>query len=75
MSSDQSAKIKLCSFNETNSTMSNVMAALLNIGGAVCESRVIPFLVPHRKLWMTPTARVPCSNAANIEEQKTWDAK
>jgi len=23
------------------------------------------------KLWLTPTARVPCSNAANIGERKT----
>jgi len=23
--------------------------------------------IPRRKLWLTPTARVPCSNAANIE--------
>jgi len=30
--------------------MPNVMAALPNIGGALCESSVIPFLVPRRKL-------------------------
>jgi len=30
--------------------MPNVMAALRNIGGALCESSVIPFLVPRRKL-------------------------
>jgi len=36
------------------------------------ESSVIPFLVPHRKVWLTPTARVRCSNAANIGERKTW---
>jgi len=23
-------------------------------------------------VWLTPTARVPCSNAANVEECKTW---
>jgi len=28
----------------------NVMAALANIGGAVCESSLIPFLVPRRKV-------------------------
>ena len=39
-----------------------------NIGGAFCESSVIPFLEPRRKLRLTPTARVPCSNAANIGE-------
>jgi len=27
----------------------------------------------RRKVWLTPTARVPCSNDANIEERK--DAK
>jgi len=52
--------------------MPNVMAALPNICDAICESFVIPFLVPRRKLWLTPTAQVPCSNAANIRERKTW---
>ena len=44
--------------------MPNVMAAQPNIGGAVCEHSVIPFLVPRRNVWLTPTTRVPCSNAA-----------
>jgi len=52
--------------------MYNVMAALPNIGGALCESSVIPFLVLRRKAWLTPAAGVPCSNAANIGERKTW---
>jgi len=52
--------------------MPNVMAALPKTGGTLCESSVIPFLVPRRKLWLTPTTRVPCSNAANIGERKTW---
>jgi len=52
--------------------MSNVMAAQPNIGGALCESSVIPFLIPRRKVWLTPTAPLPCSNAANIGERKTW---
>ena len=45
-----------------------------NIGGTVCESSVIPFLliVPRRKVWLTPAAGVPCSNAANIGERKIW---
>jgi len=47
--------------------MPNVMAALLNIGGALCKSSVIPFLVQPRKVWLMPTAGVPCSDAA-----KTW---
>jgi len=52
--------------------MPNVMAALSNIGGALCESSVIPFLVPRHKVWLKPIARVPCSNAANIRERTTW---
>jgi len=35
--------------------MPNVMAALPNIGGALCST-------PH--VWLTPATRVPCSNAA-----------
>ena len=52
--------------------MPNVMATLLDTDGALCESSVIPFLVPHRKLWLIPTAQVPCSNDANIRDRKTW---
>jgi len=52
--------------------MPNVMAAQPNIGGALCESSVIPFLLPRRKGWVTPTGRMPRSNAANIGERKTW---
>jgi len=47
-------------------------AALSNIGGALCEISVIQFLVRRRKVWLTPAAGVPCSNAANIGERKTW---
>ena len=48
-----------------------------NTGGALCwkwrgaKSSIIPFLVPQRTVWLTPT-RVPCSNAANTGECKTW---
>ena len=49
-----------------------MMAAQANIGGAVCESSVIPFLVVRRNVWLTRAAGVPCSNAANIGEHKTW---
>ena len=35
------------------------------------ESSIIPFLEPRRKLWLTTTARVLCSNTANIGECKT----
>ena len=35
--------------------MSNVMAAVPNIASAP---------VQRRKVWLTPTTRVPCSNAA-----------
>jgi len=49
--------------------MPNVMAALPNIGGAVCESSVILFLVPCRKVWLTPF--LEC-RAVTIGERKTW---
>jgi len=52
--------------------MPNVIAAQPNIGGALCGSSVIPFLVPRRKVWLMPVAGLPCSNAANIGERKTW---
>ena len=52
--------------------MLNVMATQPSIGGALCESSVIQFLVPRRKVWLTSAARFPCSNAANIGERKTW---
>jgi len=32
----------------------NVMVAQPNIDGALCESSIIPFLVPRRKVWLTP---------------------
>jgi len=52
--------------------MPNMMAAQQNIGGALCDSSVIPFLVPRHKVWLMTAAEVPCSNAANIGERKTW---
>jgi len=52
--------------------MPNVMAAQPNIGGALCKSSVIPFLVPCYKVWLMAAARVPCSNDANTGEHKTW---
>jgi len=52
--------------------MPNVMAAQTNIGCALCESSVIQFLVLRRKVWLTPAAGLPCSNAANIAESKSW---
>jgi len=48
------------------------MAAQPNIDGALYESSVISFLVPRRKVWLTPAAGVPCSNVANVGERKTW---
>ena len=36
--------------------MPNVMAAMPNIGGALYSTQV----------WLTPTTRVPCSNAAKM---------
>jgi len=50
----------------------NVIASQPNIGGVLCESSIIPFLVPRRKVWLRPAAGEPCSNAANIGERKTW---
>jgi len=38
----------------------------------VTSNYVIPFLVPRRKARLTPAAGVPCSNAANTAERKTW---
>ena len=52
--------------------MPNLMAALPNIGGAVCESSVIPFFVPRSKVWLMPDAGVLYSSTANIGECKTW---
>jgi len=52
--------------------MPNVMAAQPNIGGALCESSVILFLVARCKLRLMPPAQMPWSNAANIGERKTW---
>ena len=43
--------------------MPNVMTALPNIGGALCSTP---------QSWLTPTTRVPCGNAANIGERKSW---
>jgi len=38
-----------------------------------CRTRWLPCRtkIPLHKVWLTPTARVPCSNAANIRAQKT----
>jgi len=36
------------------------------------RSSIIPFLVPCHKVWLSPTARVRSSNAANVEECETW---
>jgi len=38
--------------------MPNMMTALPNIGGASVE---------RRKVWLTPTAGVPCSNAETLK--------
>jgi len=53
--------------------MLNLMAALSNIGGTFCKSSVIAFLVPCRKLWLTPVLECRAvTYAANIVERKTW---
>jgi len=46
--------------------MPNVMAALPNTSGALCST-------PRRKLWRTPTAGVPCSNAAKTRNPLKLD--
>jgi len=54
--------------------MPNVMAALRNIDGSNEERKFtnsVKFLVTRRKVWLTHTARVSSSNAANIGERKT----
>jgi len=38
--------------------MPNVMAAQPNIDGALCETSVIPFLVPRSKVWLRPAVGV-----------------
>jgi len=47
------------------------MAALPNIGAALCESSLIPLLVPCRSL-ADARSGVLCSNTASIGEGKTW---
>ena len=42
--------------------MPNVMAALPNIGGALCSC--------NAAVWLTPTTRVPCSNAAKTRKRR-----
>jgi len=49
--------------------MPNVMAAQPNIGGALCESSVIPFLVPRHRVQLTTTAQVSCSHTVNTGER------
>ena len=71
----QRASAKLCDMVQgilECGPMPNAMAVLPNIGGALCESSIIPFLVPRHKVWLTPAAGVLCSKAANIVECKTW---
>jgi len=55
--------------------MPNMMDALPNIGGTLWETSLIPFFLPLRKAWLMPTARVLCSNAANIQRKQDVDAK
>jgi len=54
-----------------SSFRNTVMDAQPNIGGILCESSVLPFLVACHKFSLMAAARVPCSNTANIEH-KTW---
>jgi len=58
--------------------MPNVMAALEKYRWCPLlkmtrnETSEITLAVARRKVWLTPTARVPCSNASNIGQRKTW---
>jgi len=52
--------------------MPNVHDRLVEYSWSPLESSVIPFLARRRKVWPTPAAGLPCSNAANIGERKTW---
>jgi len=52
--------------------MPDVMATQPNTGGTLCDSFVIPFLVPRHKLWLNAAAQVPCSHTVNTGERKTW---
>ena len=54
--------------------MPNVMAALPNIDGAMCQSSVIPFLVRRRKVWLSPAAGVPCMQK-RCQYRRTQDAR
>jgi len=44
--------------------MPNVMAALLNIDGTLCSIR---------KVWLTPSTRVPCNNDAKTRKPLKFD--
>ena len=55
--------------------MPSVMAALPNIGGALCESSVIPFLVPRREVWLTPAVGVPCRKSCQYRRTQDLNAK
>jgi len=46
--------------------MPKVIAAQPNMGGALCESSVIPFLVLRRKVWLRPAAGVPYKRAVTL---------
>jgi len=47
-----------CMFNLICGPMPKVMAAQPNIGGALCKSFVVPFLVPRRKVWLTSASDI-----------------
>jgi len=37
----------------------------------LCEISVIPFLVPRRKVWLTPSVGVPCNGAVTVPIYRT----
>ena len=58
--------------NEITITIITIMWGNAQRDGRPVKYRWRAPSVQRRKVWLTPTTRVPCSNAANIGERKTW---
>jgi len=59
-----------------NLRMALALRAMLPVDSSTAQCRTgwppCRVKIPRRKVWLTRTARVWCSNAANIGERKTW---
>jgi len=56
--------------------MPNVMAALPNMSGALYKSSLISFLVPRRKVWLTPMHPPPkCIYNVAVQETAKYREK